>query len=254
MTDTRKSTPKPKPKLKPRKVSPPTSMTQMPGPHSGILLEAETLAELRDHWHWGRLEPDDLRAVGEAIYGKDWRKEIAKDLVLFRPDGKGGKRSGDALSHAIIGRWLDPGKPDEIPPWVAPALLELPRVALERRRRAAAKELAAFEARLDDVQKRWIHERVPRFTAAPPTIEPPASDKSFSLDEFMSLKPPSTEEKEAAYDAGWHDYGVTAGESDDDLLGMLDAPLLKMEWDRGWREGNEDHRRRHAEWVRQHGD
>ncbi|MEO9787256.1 MAG: hypothetical protein ABJF67_06550 [Aurantimonas coralicida] len=213
----------------------------------GVLDEA-TERVLRATWPDKSIEAGDFVRIGLEIYGTEdrWRREIAADLVLFRPAGKGSMPSAGALDRSLIRRWASGEKP--IPPWVGPALLKIPSIAIARMRahidhlRAQVAEFDAAlveeERRMDGVLRGWVA----RYAEPPRVVAPPPGPRTRKRD-WPAV---STDDAEAAQDAGSSAYEIFAGLSDDETTGRPDHPELAEEWDAGWREANAAHRERHA--------
>ncbi|WP_223999025.1 hypothetical protein [Aureimonas sp. SA4125] len=186
--------------------------------------------------------------LGLEIYGTEerWKREIAEDLVRFRPKGKGSMPSSGKLDRNLIRRWASGEKP--IPPWVGPALLKLPSIAIARMRahivflRSQVAEfedgLVIEERRIDAVLRGWVA----RYAEAPPLVDPPQA-KTLEAGEWPTV---NSENLDQAHDDGSGAYDVAADLSDDDATARPEHPDLRKAWDAGWREANERHRAAHV--------
>lgn len=65
---------------------------------------------------------DRLERVSRTLFGKDWRRPLAKALAPYRPDLH---RRGQPLPESSLYAWLDGGR--AIPAWVMDALPHLAR-------------------------------------------------------------------------------------------------------------------------------
>ncbi|GJD66463.1 hypothetical protein [Methylobacterium frigidaeris] len=92
--------------------------------------------------------PDDLRAVGEAVYGHLWQRQLTDRIAELR------EGSGPIAPTAVYG-WAAGGRP--IPGYVAPMLarvLEDGEADLARR----LKEVRALRRRVKDMPKPLVRE------------------------------------------------------------------------------------------------
>ena len=61
------------------------------------------------------MTPDDLRRAGEAIYGPEWQRALARGLGPLHPEG-----ARQAIDDSLVRKWSRGARP--IPAWVAGAL------------------------------------------------------------------------------------------------------------------------------------
>lgn len=86
---------------------------------------------------WGSpMRYDRFTAIGEALYGPDWRRTMAAALGPHHPSG-----AREKLDHGLIARWANGNRP--IPDWVPTVLIALLTVGRG--------ELYARIARIDEL-------------------------------------------------------------------------------------------------------
>lgn len=72
------------------------------------------------------ITPEQLRRVGEVLYGPEWQTPLARALGPRCPDPRA---NADGLAPRVVRRWASGERP--VPAWVPPALQE---IAAEKRR------------------------------------------------------------------------------------------------------------------------
>lgn len=107
---------------------------------------------------------EQLKAVGLALYGEDWKKPMARALGPLHPKG-----ARPAIDVRLVHHWIDGTPNRQIPAWVPGALAELLHLDAGRRR--------ADAARLDALARRM-------FTA--PELIRAAYDAEFPEDDGPS--------------------------------------------------------------------
>jgi hypothetical protein len=64
------------------------------------------------------MTPDMLRGIGEAIYGPEWQRALARALGPRHPDGP-----RESLDDRLVRRWASGDR--SVPSWVPDALAEM---------------------------------------------------------------------------------------------------------------------------------
>lgn len=64
------------------------------------------------------MTPALLRRIGEALYGAEWQRALARGLGPLHPEG-----AREAIDDSLVRKWTRGARP--VPDWVAPAALRL---------------------------------------------------------------------------------------------------------------------------------